>query len=222
MNPSSGQNTPPRAAQPLVSDRVFLTEDIVSPLDWKVLFGLDDSAGEAFREVEIGCGNGRYVRRAAEERPGHLFLGIERSLGYARRARDRMVKYEIGNARILRADATQFLASHLAPASVDALHVYFTDPWPKRRHAKRRLFQTPILDTLHRILRPSARIFIKVDLFWYFEEIFSRFELAPNFLVTACGAERDLNRDLYEITGFEQKALAKKGEVFYLIVEHTG
>jgi tRNA (guanine-N7-)-methyltransferase len=169
-------------------------------------------------EIEVGCGNGRYLRRAACERPGHLFIGIERSLSYARKAQDRMVKYGVGNVRIVRADASCFLAERIAPESVHTLHVYFTDPWPKNRHAKRRLFQTPFLETIHRILRPGGQVFIKVDLYWYFEEIFCRFEQSPWFTVAACGMETDPDRDLYEITGFEHKALVKKGAVFTLVV----
>jgi len=172
-------------------------------------------------EIEVGCGNGRYLRRAAGERPGHLFIGIERSLSYARKAQDRMVKYGVANVRIVRADATRFLAERIAPESVHTLHVYFTDPWPKNRHAKRRLFQTPFLETIHRILRPGGQVFIKVDLYWYFEEIFCRFEQSPWFTVAACGMETDPDRDLYEITGFEHKALVKKGAVFTLVVERS-
>jgi tRNA (guanine-N7-)-methyltransferase len=165
-------------------------------------------------EIEVGCGNGRYLRRAAGERPDHSFIGIERSVSYARKAQARMDKYGISNVRIVQADATRFLAEQVEPESVHALHVYFTDPWPKKRHAKRRLFQTPFLQTAHRILRPGARVHVKVDLFWYFEEILCRFEQSPWFTVTACGMEDDSDRNLLEITAFEHKALAKKGLVF--------
>ena len=208
---------------PDVSPRVFLTEDLDSPLDTVELFALQaprPGIAPPPLELEIGCGNGRYIRRAAAERPEHLFLGIERSLGYARRARDRMVKYGVGNARILRADATRFLATHMPPASVHTLHVYFTDPWPKRRHAKRRLFQTPFLETVHRTLRPGGRIFVKVDLFWYFEEILCRFDASPHFRILSNGSDHDRNRDHYDITGFEQKALAKKGAIYYMVAEN--
>lgn len=233
------------------SPEFFRPEELAAPLDWTELFGPrtpnrpekdgEEPDGEnrtpdgedpttgpltipprPIVEVEVGCGNGRYLRRGAEERPDHLFVGIERSLGYARKARDRMVKYGVGNARIVRGDATKFLASHFADGSIHTLHVYFTDPWPKRKHGKRRLFQTPFFETMRRTMRPGGRVYVKVDLFWYFEEILCRFDSSPHFRTIECGVDRDCNRDLYEITGFEQKALAKKGRVFFIVAENRG
>ena len=209
-------------AMPAVAADFIDGRDDEAPVVWHELFGLDpaDMAGRPI-EVEIGCGNGRYIRRAADERPDHLFLGIERSLSYARKARDRMVKYAVPNVRIVRDDATKFLASRIPPASVDALHVYFTDPWPKNKHARRRIFQTPFFDTIHRILKPDAPVFVKVDLFWYFEEILGRFEANPWFALTRADMDTDRDRDIYEITGFEQKALERKGAVYYLAARHV-
>lgn len=186
-------------------------EALPAPLVASDLFGV-----EAPLEVEVGCGNGRYISRAATMRPDHLFLGIERSLSYARKARDRMKKYNVGTARIVKADASRFLASHFGENSIHALHVYFTDPWPKKKHARRRLFQTPFLQTLHRILPPGGVVHIKIDLLWYFGEIFGRFETSPLFDVVTCGSETDRRREHAEITGFEQKALQNKGIVYYL------
>lgn len=185
-------------------------------IDWKDLFGIDAPV-----EVEIGCGNGRFLRRAAPEQPDHLFFGVERSHKYARMARDRMVKYGVANARICRADATDFLASRVVDGSIDTLHVYFTDPWPKTRHAKRRLFQTPFLESIHRVLRPGGRLHIKVDLRWYFEEILARFERSPHFRVVANGTEAGRNRTLLELTGFEDQALKKRGLVYFIEVENS-
>lgn len=200
-----------------VAEEFIDGREIAGPVQWDRLFGLaPHEARETPLEVEVGCGNGRYLRRAADERPEHLFLGIERSLSYARKARDRMVKYAVPNVRILRDDATDFLAQKAPPASIDALHVYFTDPWPKTKHAKRRLFQDKFFATMRRTLRPGAPVYVKVDLYWYFEEILCRFEACPWFHIERNGADTNRDRDIYEVTGFEQKALEKKGAVFYL------
>jgi tRNA (guanine-N7-)-methyltransferase len=116
----------------------------------------------------------------------------------------------------VKADATSYLSTHFQPASIDTLHVYFTDPWPKKRHAKRRLFQPSFVEMVHRVLRPNGQLLVKVDLFWYFEEIFGLIERSPRFEVLASGSETDSERDLYEVTAFEHKALVKKGAVFFL------
>jgi tRNA (guanine-N7-)-methyltransferase len=170
-------------------------------------------------EIEVGTGNGRYLKRAAQERPGHLFLGLERSLSFARKTRDRMVKYGIGNARVIRGHAWQCLRDHILPESVHAVHVYFTDPWPKSKHAKRRIFQPDFLKTLHRILKPGSPVFIKVDLCWYFEEILGTFERSPLFNVTRCGSDEEVNKAVHEVTAYEQKGLNKRGRTFYLAAE---
>ena len=200
------------APEPL--ERFLEPEELGRPIDWPGLFGASGPV-----EIEIGCGNGRYLRRACAERPGHLFLGIERALKYARAARDRMVKHGVANARIVRADATRLLHDQVAPGSVHTLHAYFPDPWPKRRHAKRRLFQPPFLETMHRALRPGGSVFIKVDLWWWFAEVLGRFEASDRFRVVGNGVDTDRERELVEITGFEQKALRTKGAVFWLRAE---
>lgn len=203
------------AAKAAASSEILEEKNFQGALLFESLFGVDAPV-----EIEVGCGNGRFLQRAAPERPDHLFLGIERNLKYAGLARDRMVKYGIGNVRICRADATRFLASAIAPGTVHAVHIYFTDPWPKKRHAKRRLVQTPFLETLHRILRPGGLVHVKVDLFWYFEEIAGRFDASPHFRVIANGVEADRRKQDRETTAFERRALLKQGSVFYLSAQN--
>lgn len=179
------------------------------------LFGADAPV-----EIEVGAGNGRFLARATHARPNHLFLGIERNAKFAGLARDRMVKRGIGNVRICRADATRFLAGAIEPASIEAVHIYFTDPWPKKKHVKRRLIQTPFIETLHRILRPGGLVYVKVDLLWYFEEIMGRFETSPWFRVIENGMETDTRKQDHETTAFEMKALLKKKSVYALAAEN--
>jgi tRNA (guanine-N7-)-methyltransferase len=114
-------------------------------------------------EVEIGSGKARFLLEAARRAPGHDFLGLELSLAYYRICRERVARSGIRNARVLRADGRRFVESALPPASVRAFHVYFPDPWPKKRQRKRRLLDGPFLEMLAARLAPGGTLRIATD-----------------------------------------------------------
>jgi tRNA (guanine-N7-)-methyltransferase len=90
-------------------------------------------------EVEIGSGKARFLLASARSHPDHDFLGVERSLSYYRLCRERVERSALRNASMLRADGRLFVETALAAGSVSAFHVYFPDPWPKKKQKKRRL-----------------------------------------------------------------------------------
>ncbi len=113
-------------------------------------------------EVEIGSGKARFLIEAARANPAHDFLGLERSLSYYRLCRARLARAALDNARILRADASLFVRA-LPPASVRSFHVYFPDPWPKKKQKKRRLLDGVFLEVLARALQPGGLLRIQTD-----------------------------------------------------------
>ncbi|MEP6768803.1 MAG: hypothetical protein ABJC61_09045 [Acidobacteriota bacterium] len=113
-------------------------------------------------EVEIGSGKARFLVEAARETPGHDFLGIERSLSYYRICRDRVERAALSNARMVRADGRIF-AEALPLESVRAFHIYFPDPWPKKKQKKRRLLDGVTLEILARRLEPGGYLRIATD-----------------------------------------------------------
>jgi tRNA (guanine-N7-)-methyltransferase len=117
---------------------------------------------EAPLEIEIGSGKARFLIAAAASNPAHDFLGLERSLSYYRICRDRVGRSGLPNARILRADGRLF-ASALRPGSVRAFHIYFPDPWPKRKQKKRRLLDSVTLELLASRLEPGGTLRIATD-----------------------------------------------------------
>jgi tRNA (guanine-N(7)-)-methyltransferase len=197
---------------PSLPERYIDRDEVTEPVTPEGWFG----GVRAPLEVEIGCGNGRFLQRACATRPDHLFIGVERALTYARLAQERVLKYQMANVRIVRTDAVRLLTERVPENAIHTLHVYFTDPWPKRKHAKRRLFQTPFLETVHRVMRPGGMVRVKVDLFWYFEEIFGRFERSPFFRVVSTSMDTERERNVRDVTGFEDKALRRKGATFAL------
>lgn len=113
-------------------------------------------------EVEIGSGKARFLVAAARANPEHDFLGLERSLSYYRVCRDRIARSALSNARILRADGRLFVEA-LLPASVRAFHIYFPDPWPKRKQRKRRLLDGVMLELLASRLEARGLLRIATD-----------------------------------------------------------
>jgi len=114
-------------------------------------------------EVEIGSGKARFLIESARRNPAHDFLGLELSLAYYRVCRDRLARGGLDNARVIRADARRFAQTALAPSSVSAFHVYFPDPWPKKRQRKRRLLDGVGLEILASRLEPGGWLRIATD-----------------------------------------------------------
>jgi len=114
-------------------------------------------------EVEIGSGKALFLLEAARRAPAHDFLGIELSLAYYRICRGRVARSGAPNVRVLRADGRRFVETSLPPGSVHAFHIYFPDPWPKKRQRKRRLLDGPFLEILAARLAPGGVVRIATD-----------------------------------------------------------
>jgi tRNA (guanine-N7-)-methyltransferase len=122
-------------------------------------------------EIELGTGKARFLIEAARRQPAHDFLGIERALSYYRFSRERLARTGLRNARVLRADGRLFVTTSVAPASVHAFHVYFPDPWPKKRQRKRRLLDAVFLDVLASRLVPGGLLRVATDHSGYAAEL---------------------------------------------------
>lgn len=129
-------------------------------------------------EIEIGSGKGAFLLAEARARPETNFLGIEWAREFAVYAADRLRRHGVENARLLCADATQFLRWRVAAASCRVIHLYFSDPWPKARHHKRRVVQDAFLEDAHRALSPGGELRVVTDhaQYWsWMQERFTRF-----------------------------------------------
>ena len=102
------------------------------PLDFRELFGNDNPV-----ILEIGSGKGRFLIASATEQPERNFIGIEKSLHYHRVIRDRVLKRNLANVRLINHDAFLVMQKMFAGASVAEVHIYFPDPWPRKREQKR-------------------------------------------------------------------------------------
>jgi tRNA (guanine-N7-)-methyltransferase len=121
--------------------------------------------------IEIGSGKGTFLLNQARIHPDINYLGIEWAQKYYRHSVDRMRRWRITNVRILRADAREFIAAYLPDESIQAFHIYFPDPWPKKRHHKRRFFQPANLIQVVRTLVVGAELRTATDHAEYFRII---------------------------------------------------
>lgn len=141
-------------------------ERAIAGLGWKEVFGVDGPV-----EIEVGIGKGRFLLAAAEARPEVLHFGIEWANEYLTIAERRAWKRGLRNVRFVRVDAKELLARAVPDRSVRAYYVFYPDPWPKKRHHKRRFFRLPTVDELARTLLPGGGLHVATDHDAYWAEI---------------------------------------------------
>ncbi len=119
-------------------------------------------------ELEIGSGKGLFLAEAARERPHHWFLGVELSLRYAMYSALRVWKTGASNVRVIHGDARRVLGEYLPEAVIAVVHIYFPDPWWKKRHHKRRLMTPEFVTQVERVLVPGGLLHFWTDVAEYF------------------------------------------------------
>src|SRR5689334_22405091 len=115
-------------------------EKLPKPLNWAELFGNDHPV-----EMEIGMGKGTFITNEAKLHPEINYFGLEYARWFWRYSSDRLRRNGCNNARTARAEAAFFVREFVSDASLSVLHIYHPDPWPKKRHHKRRLLQESFL-----------------------------------------------------------------------------
>jgi tRNA (guanine-N7-)-methyltransferase len=181
----------------------------VAPLDWSVVFGR-----AAPVVLEIGFGMGETTAAIAAAKPDVDFLGVEMHLPGVGALLRRIDERQLTNVRIVRDDAVDVVAM-IAPASLAGIHVYFPDPWPKKRHHKRRLLQAAFVHALAARLADGGYLHVATDWQPYADEILAVLTAEPALCNTAEGfAPRPAWRPL---TKFEQRGIARGHAVFDLL-----
>jgi tRNA (guanine-N7-)-methyltransferase len=167
--------------------------------------------------IEIGSGKATFLVNEATTKPYDDFLGIEWCNKIYRYAVDRVGRRGLTNVRIIRADAAAFIRDYLADTCVDCFHIYFPDPWPKKRHHKRRFISTNNLDEMLRCLKAGGVIRIATDHAEYFEkitEVMTDNRLKKVEFFPTSGAAADKGE--WAGTNFERKYL-KEGRPIYTV-----
>ena len=188
-----------------------------TPLDWLAAFSNSNPV-----EIEVGFGKGLFLLTAANAHPEVNFLGIEIERKYQLFTANRVAKRGLANVRLACADARAFLRECVAADCVQAVHVYFPDPWWKRRHHKRRLWSAEFAAECERVLRPGGRLFVATDVAEYFAVISALLEACPRLRPVATPAVKQPAHDLDFLTNFERKSLRAGKPVYRSLHEKLG
>jgi tRNA (guanine-N7-)-methyltransferase len=136
-------------------------------------------------EIELGAGDGSFLVAWAAQHPGRNFLGVERLLGRLRKIERKIRRAGLLHVRLLRIEARYFLEYMVPLGIVSALHIYFPDPWPKRKHWRNRLINDAFTEVVAKALIPAGVIYLRTDDAPYFaqmQQVFDRnakFEAVP-------------------------------------------
>lgn len=183
---------------------------------------LDDVFGRrADRVVEIGFGNGEALLATAVAQPERDFIGIEvHGPGVGRLLKD-AVEASVENLRVFQEDAVQVLARAIPAGSLAEVRIFFPDPWPKKKHHKRRLVQPEFVERIRCALRDGGRMHLATDWPAYAEHMLEVMEAAEGYRNVA-GARRYSDRPpSRSLTHFEQRGLRLGHPVHDLIYEKT-
>lgn len=167
--------------------------------------------------LEIGSGKGQFLLDMAKKFPELTFIGVERNVTCAGFTAKKLVENEISNAKLVYADAGQITPS-INSDSVEGIFLNFSDPWPKKRHTKRRLTSESFLNEYYRILKKGAKLIFKTDnydLFTFSLEIISN---SPFKLVEA-NYSYDGKDEFDATTEYEANFRAQNMPIYRLILE---
>lgn len=188
------------------------TQDII---DLDAVFGR-----RAPKIIEIGFGMGETTAAIAASRPKNDYLGIEVHTPGVGSLLKQIAEHGLTNVRIIQHDAVEVLRSMIAPGSIDGVHIFFPDPWPKKRHHKRRLIQPALVHLLAERMKPGAYLHVATD--WE--------EYAGHILATLCvepllrnTADRYAPRPEYRPqTKFESRGLKLGHGVWDIVFKRNG
>lgn len=157
-------------------------------------------------ELEVGFGKGAFLMAMAPLHPEINYLGMEIDKGLALYVANRVAKRTYPHVKVAHGDAGRLLAQHLADASLQAIHVYFPDPWWKKKHRKRRVFNEAFAEQAARVIRPGGHLYIATDVAEYYQVMMSIVAQRPEFVLEDAGREEASGEVTKPETNFEKKA----------------
>ncbi len=149
---------------------------IVEPLDLTAQFPQPKPL-----EVELGCGDASFLVEYARRNPAINFLGVERLLGRIQKLHRKGERLGLTNLRGVRIESAYFVQYLLPPHSATAVHIYFPDPWPKKKHRRHRLINEGFPTLARQALAPDGTVFLRTDDVDYFQQMNEVFDAAKEY-----------------------------------------
>ncbi len=132
-------------------------------------------------EVELGCGDASFLVNYAKQHPERNFFGVERLLGRIRKVDRKGRRMGLTNLRGVRIESAYLLEYLLPKNCAVALHIYFPDPWPKRKHRRNRLINERFTQLAHQVLAPGGIVYLRTDDLDYSKQMHTVFGASPLF-----------------------------------------
>ena len=186
-------------------------ENLGSPADWSAVFGNDRPLA-----LEIGCGIGDFIVRTAQERPETNFIAVD----YYNKGCDstcrRVERHGLDNVRVLRVEARQFIAERIAKGSLTSVYINCPDPWPKKRHRKRRLVNRQFVQFLAEYMAPGCDFYFATDFDDYGIDV-------AGLMAGVTGFENILAPDIYchqlegyHLSKYMEKFMAEGKRIYFI------
>lgn len=186
-------------------------------LDWREVFGNDHPV-----EVEIGFGNGKFIAGMAMRKPESNHLGIEIYNEGIRKLLSRLELENIPNVRVMKGEAIAMIPRLFRKEEIAAMYVNFPDPWPKKRHRRRRLVREAFVELMSEYLKPGGIVHMATDFTDYGEQMMEVFSNSQEFINLA-GAGQFMEKDPDRITTRYEERFLKLGQpIYYLAFRKKG
>jgi tRNA (guanine-N7-)-methyltransferase len=189
----------------------FLKEETLSsPTDFSAIFGNQNPL-----VLEIGCGIGDFMAQLAANAPERNFLAIDIYNKGCNKTCNRLEKEGLTNVRVMRIEARYLLSRYLIPECLAAVYINCPDPWPKKRHLKRRLVNRLFLQTLLHYLRPDGELFFSSDVADYAHAVAAALEENDGF-DNQLATPISLNMPGYPLSKYMRRFLAQDQSIHFL------
>ncbi len=169
--------------------------------------------------LEVGSGKGDFIIEMANKHPSMLFIGVEKNVTCAGITCKKISESTLDNIRLIHSDVEQ-LFPLIKDDSFDGIFLNFSDPWPKKRHTKRRLTDTRFLEAYYRMLKVNGKLYIKTDNKEFFE--FSEKSLLNSEFKITSASDNYNGKDKFDAQSEYEKNFRAEGKIIYRVVAKKG